>query len=177
MPRRWQDRKRTSTATGSVEATTDRARSISVRVPRCEPFWLLPRSLLREWRGPRPYGRDGPPSRDGQLRGAWRLHRDGGLRGYDAPQPACDASATRWMTGYFQRTGGQHKENKGRRRAFLGQLHSPFEHSRHRSHGRGKCNRFLFRGRFEIRCQVCSSSSSAFASFRSRVSNPSVNQP
>ena len=34
------------------------------------------------------------------------------------------------------------KENKGRRRAFLGQLHSPFDHSRHRSHGRGKCNRF-----------------------------------
>ena len=34
------------------------------------------------------------------------------------------------------------QENKGRRRAFLGQLHSPFERRRHRSHGRGKCNRF-----------------------------------
>ena len=33
------------------------------------------------------------------------------------------------------------------------------------------------RGRFEIRCQTRSSSNNAFASFRSRVSNPSVNQP
>jgi hypothetical protein len=30
---------------------------------------------------------------------------------------------------------------------------------------------------FEIGCQACSSSSSAFASFRSSVSKPSVNQP
>jgi hypothetical protein len=34
-----------------------------------------------------------------------------------------------------------------------------------------------FRGRFEIGCQACSSSSSALASFRSSVSKPSVNQP
>jgi hypothetical protein len=33
------------------------------------------------------------------------------------------------------------------------------------------------RGRFEIGCQACSSSSSALASFKSSVSNPSVNQP
>jgi hypothetical protein len=33
------------------------------------------------------------------------------------------------------------------------------------------------RGRFEIRCQACSASSNVLASFRSRVSNPSVNQP
>jgi hypothetical protein len=33
------------------------------------------------------------------------------------------------------------------------------------------------RGRFEISCQAPSSSSSALASFRSRVSKPSVNQP
>ena len=33
------------------------------------------------------------------------------------------------------------------------------------------------RGRFEIGCQACSSSSNAFASFRSSVSKPSVNQP
>ena len=33
------------------------------------------------------------------------------------------------------------------------------------------------RGCFENLCQACSSSSNAFASFRSRVSNPSVNQP
>jgi hypothetical protein len=33
------------------------------------------------------------------------------------------------------------------------------------------------RGRFEIGCQACSSSSSAFAFFRSPVSKPSVNQP
>ena len=32
------------------------------------------------------------------------------------------------------------------------------------------------RGRFEIGCQACSSSSNTFASFRSRVSKPSVNQ-
>jgi hypothetical protein len=32
------------------------------------------------------------------------------------------------------------------------------------------------RGRFEIGCQVCSSSSSALASFKSSVSKPSVNQ-
>jgi hypothetical protein len=73
--------------------------SISVRVPRYEPFLLLPRGLSREWRGPRPYGRDGPPSRDGQLRGAWQLHRDGGLRGYDAPQPTCDAAPLFWTWG------------------------------------------------------------------------------
>ena len=30
---------------------------------------------------------------------------------------------------------------------------------------------------FESRCQACSSSSNAFASFRSSVSKPSVNQP
>jgi hypothetical protein len=35
----------------------------------------------------------------------------------------------------------------------------------------------LVRGRFEIGRQACSSSSSAFASFRSRVSKPSVNHP
>ncbi len=33
------------------------------------------------------------------------------------------------------------------------------------------------RGRFETRCQACSSSSKALASFRSSVSKPSVNQP
>jgi hypothetical protein len=33
------------------------------------------------------------------------------------------------------------------------------------------------KGRFEISCQAPSSSSSALASFRSRVSKPSVNQP
>ena len=33
------------------------------------------------------------------------------------------------------------------------------------------------RGRFETRCQPCNSSSSAFASFKSSVSKPSVNQP
>jgi hypothetical protein len=33
------------------------------------------------------------------------------------------------------------------------------------------------RGRFEISCQACSSSSKAVASFRSSVSKPSVNQP
>jgi MFS family permease len=33
------------------------------------------------------------------------------------------------------------------------------------------------RGCFEIGCQECSSSSNALASFRSRVSKPSVNQP
>jgi UvrD-like helicase C-terminal domain len=33
------------------------------------------------------------------------------------------------------------------------------------------------RGRFEIGCQAAPSSSSAFASFRSSVSKPSVNQP
>jgi hypothetical protein len=33
------------------------------------------------------------------------------------------------------------------------------------------------RGRFEIACQACSSSSNALASFRSNVSNPSVNHP
>ena len=33
------------------------------------------------------------------------------------------------------------------------------------------------RGRFEIGCQACSSSSSTLASFRSSVSKPSVNQP
>jgi hypothetical protein len=33
------------------------------------------------------------------------------------------------------------------------------------------------RGRFEIGDQACSSSSSALASFKSSVSNPSVNQP
>ena len=33
------------------------------------------------------------------------------------------------------------------------------------------------RGRFEIGCQACSSPSSAFASFRSRVLKPSVNHP
>src|SRR5262245_45534197 len=33
------------------------------------------------------------------------------------------------------------------------------------------------RGGFEISCQACSSSSKAFASFKSRVSKPSVNQP
>jgi len=33
------------------------------------------------------------------------------------------------------------------------------------------------RGRFEIGCQACSSSSCAFASFRSIVSRPCVNQP
>jgi hypothetical protein len=33
------------------------------------------------------------------------------------------------------------------------------------------------RGRFEIACQACSPSSSALASFRSSVSNPSVNHP
>ena len=33
------------------------------------------------------------------------------------------------------------------------------------------------RGGFEISCQACSSSSKALASFRSRVSKPSVNQP
>jgi hypothetical protein len=33
------------------------------------------------------------------------------------------------------------------------------------------------RGRFEIGCQACNSSSKALASFRSRVSKPSVNQP
>jgi hypothetical protein len=38
------------------------------------------------------------------------------------------------------------------------------------------CHRAL-RDRFGIGCQACSSSSNAFASFRSRVSNPSVNQP
>ena len=32
-------------------------------------------------------------------------------------------------------------------------------------------------GGFEISCQACSSSSKAFASFKSRVSKPSVNQP
>ena len=31
---------------------------------------------------------------------------------------------------------------QGCRRAFLGQLHSPFEHSRHRSHGRGNATAF-----------------------------------
>jgi hypothetical protein len=33
------------------------------------------------------------------------------------------------------------------------------------------------RGRFEIGCQACSSSSKASASFKSSVSKPSVNQP
>src|SRR5262249_1749591 len=33
------------------------------------------------------------------------------------------------------------------------------------------------RGRFEIGCQACSSSSSALASFKSSMSKPSVNQP
>jgi hypothetical protein len=33
------------------------------------------------------------------------------------------------------------------------------------------------RGRFEIGCQACSSSSSALASFKESVSKPSVNQP
>jgi hypothetical protein len=42
--------------------------SIYVHVPRYEPFSLLRRGRLREWSGPRPYGRDGPPSRDCQLR-------------------------------------------------------------------------------------------------------------
>ena len=35
----------------------------------------------------------------------------------------------------------------------------------------------MLRGRFEIGCQACSSSSSALASFKSSVSKPSVNQP
>ena len=35
----------------------------------------------------------------------------------------------------------------------------------------------LLRGRFEIGCQACTSSSSALASFRSSVSKPSLNQP
>jgi len=34
----------------------------------------------------------------------------------------------------------------------------------------------LSRGRFEIGCQACSSSSSALASFKESVSKPSVNQ-
>ena len=33
------------------------------------------------------------------------------------------------------------------------------------------------RGRFEIGCQVCSSSNSTLAAFKSRAPNPSVNQP
>jgi hypothetical protein len=37
--------------------------------------------------------------------------------------------------------------------------------------------RAVLRGRFEIGCQACSSSSSALASLRSRVSNPSVDRP
>ena len=40
----------------------------------------------------------------------------------------------------------------------------------------GKKLAFDLRGRFEIRFQACNSSSSAFASFRSSVSKPSVNQ-
>ena len=35
----------------------------------------------------------------------------------------------------------------------------------------------LLRDCFEIGCQACNSSNSAFASFRSSVSKPSVNQP
>jgi hypothetical protein len=41
-------------------------------------------------------GGDGPPSLEGQLRGAWLLHRGGVLRGNDAPQPACDAAPPFW---------------------------------------------------------------------------------
>jgi hypothetical protein len=37
--------------------------------------------------------------------------------------------------------------------------------------------RKILRGGFEISCQACSSSSKTLASFKSRVSKPSVNQP
>src|SRR5262249_33053010 len=37
--------------------------------------------------------------------------------------------------------------------------------------------RDCLRGGFEISCQACSSSSKTLASFKSRVSKPSVNQP
>jgi hypothetical protein len=36
---------------------------------------------------------------------------------------------------------------------------------------------YRLRGAFEISCQACSSSSKSLASFKSRVSKPSVNQP
>jgi hypothetical protein len=37
--------------------------------------------------------------------------------------------------------------------------------------------KIFLRGRFEIGCQACNSSNNVLASFRSRVSNPSVNHP
>jgi hypothetical protein len=43
--------------------------------------------------------------------------------------------------------------------------------------GRWLISMLLLRGRFETGSQACSSSSSAFASFKSSVSKPSVNQP
>jgi hypothetical protein len=45
-------------------------------------------------------------------------------------------------------------------------------YSRHPGHRKREV-----RGRFESRCQACSSPSRALASFRSSVSKPSVNQP